>query len=75
MFLKNSTGSAPWGVRRSSDQARHVEFKKTNYFAKVSIIKLRNVTALLNVCYNFIKTIDIIQKKDKIVIYEWKVTL
>ena len=30
----------------------------------------KNVTKVLNVCYNFIKTIDILQNKDKIVIYE-----
>ena len=31
---------------------------------------MTNVTKVLNVCYNFINTIDIIQKKDKIEIYE-----
>ena len=40
-----------------------------------NIASVTNVTKLLNVCYNFINAIDIIKKKDKIVIYEWKVTL
>lgn len=33
-----------------------------------------NITKMLNVCYNFINTIDIIQKKDKIynIIYAWR---
>ena len=33
-----------------------------------NIASVTNVTKVLNVCYNFINTIDIIKKKDKIVI-------
>ena len=38
-----------------------------------NIASVTNVTKVLNVCYNFINAIDIIKKKDKIVIYKWKV--
>lgn len=45
------------------------EFLSSLFILKY-IASVTNVTKVLNVCYNFINTIDIIKKKDKIVIYK-----